>query len=418
MKNWAGNVTYSTTRILRPRSVEEAQETIASSVRIRPLGTRHSFNLIGDSAGALLSTEHLDRVVEIAAASVTVEGGIRYGELGRTLREHGLALANMASLPHISVGGAIATGTHGSGVRNQSLAAAVSALDLVQADGSIRRLERGADDFDGAVVGLGALGLVARVTLDVVPAFELRQYVFDELPWAAVDSRLDEILAGGYSVSLFTSWTARGVDQVWVKTTEALDPHASYFGATPASAPRNPVPGAQPENSTEQLGAPGPSDERLPHFRLDFAPSSGAELQSEYVVAREHGAEAMRELRLLGHVISPLLLVSEIRAVAADTLWLSPFYARDGIAFHFTWKPLGAEVLAVLPRIEAALAPYRARPHWGKVFVSSPQELEALYPKLPAFRQLRQRLDSAGTFDNDFLARTIDGTESTHGRIE
>jgi xylitol oxidase len=414
VKNWAGNVTYSTTRMLRPRSVEEAQEMVAGAETLRPLGTRHSFSLVADSAGALLSTEHLNDIVEIGEATVTVEAGIRYGELSSALHDHGLAVANLASLPHISVGGAIATGTHGSGVRNQSLAAAVSALELVCANGSIRRLRRGDREFNGAVVGLGALGLVARASLDVVPGFELRQYVFEELPWSAVETNLDEILAGGYSVSLFTTWTELGVDQVWLKTTAELGSQSSYFGATPARKPRNPVPGAPSQNCTEQLGVPGPSGERLPHFRLGFTPSGGAELQSEYVVAREHGADALRELRSLGQVVSPLLLISEIRTVAADTLWLSPFYEQDSIAFHFTWKPLAAEVRAVLPRIEAALAPFRVRPHWGKLFAASPHELEAVYPKLPAFRRLRAKLDSSGKFRNAFIARFVCGEEQLH----
>jgi alditol oxidase len=402
VRNWAGNVTYSTPRVLRPRSVEEAQELIGGAEKIRPLGTRHAFNLVGDSDGALLSTEHLNRIVEVGDTTVTLEAGIRYGELSGMLLEHALAMPNLASLPHISVGGAIATATHGSGVGNQSLAAAVSALDLVGADGSVRRLLRGDRDFEGAVVGLGALGLVVRVSLDVVPAFELRQYVFEGLPWPVVDANLDEILAGGYSVSLFTSWTDLGIDQVWVKTAEEVD---SYFGATPATQPRNPVPGAHWENCTTQLGVPGPSGDRLPHFRLGFTPSGGDELQSEYIVPRAHGAEALRELRRLAPVVSPLLLISEIRTVAADSLWLSPFYERESIAFHFTWKPLAAEVLAVLPKIEAVLAPFGARPHWGKLFIESAEELDALYPKLPAFRELRERLDGAGTFANDFIAR-------------
>jgi len=409
MKNWAGNVTYSTARILRPRSVEEAQEMIVGAESLRPLGTRHSFSLVGDSAGALLSTEHLNQIVEIGEATVTVEAGIRYGELSGALHDRDLAVANLASLPHISVGGAIATGTHGSGVGNQSLAAAVSAIDVVGADGSIRLLRRGDHDFDGAVVGLGALGLVTRVSLDVVAEFELRQYVFEELPWSAVETHLDAILAASYSISLFTTWTDLGVAQVWLKTKDQLDSQSSFFGATAARQPRNPVSGAPWENSTEQLGAPGPSAERLPHFRLAFTPSSGAELQSEYVVAREHGAAAVRELRRLGEVMTPLLLVSEIRAVAADTLWLSPFYEQDSIAFHFTWKPRAHKVLAVLPRIEGALAPFGVRPHWGKLFASSPQELEAVYPKLPAFRQLLRRYDSSGKFRNAFISRYVFG---------
>jgi alditol oxidase len=364
---------------------------------VRPLGTRHSFTLVADTDGALLSTEHLDRIVEIGESSVTVEAGIRYGELGSALHAHGLALANYASLPHISVGGAIATATHGSGVRNQSLAGAVSALELVGADGSIRRLARGDDDFDGAVVALGALGLVARVTLDVVPAFELRQYVFAGLPWSAVESDLEAILAGGYSVSLFTSWTDAGIDQVWIKTSDELD---SCFGATPADAPRHPVPGADPVNCTDQLGVPGPSGERLPHFRLGFTPSSGEELQSEYAVAREHALDAIGALRRLAPAITSLLQISELRAIAADTLWLSPFYGRDSVAFHFTWKPLTAEVTALLPRIEAALAPFDARPHWGKLFGATP-----VYPRGHDFRELRARYDPAGKFGNAFVDR-------------
>jgi xylitol oxidase len=411
VKNWAGNVTYAAGRVARPTTVEEAQELVATSAALRPLGTRHSFSLVADSAELLLSTERLNRIVEIGAQTVIVESGIRYGELCNALADRGLALANLASLPHISVGGAVATGTHGSGARNRSLAASVSALDLIRADGSIRPLRRGDEDFEGAVVSLGALGPVARVSLDVVPEFELRQYVFEQLPWPAVDESLDEILLGGYSVSLFTTWTERGVDQIWVKTKDELESGATYFGATPASRPHNPVPGLPWQNCTEQLGAPGPSADRLPHFRLGFTPSGGAELQSEYIVAREHGLAALRELRRLGPIVSPLLLVSEIRAVAADTLWLSPFCGQDSIAFHFTWQPRSAEVLAVLPMIEAALTPFGFRPHWGKLFATSAQELTDVYPRLPEFRRLRARLDSRGVFRNAFIARLISGEE-------
>jgi xylitol oxidase len=405
--NWAGNVTYSTECILRPRSVAEAQEMIAGAEKLRPLGTRHSFSLVADSAGALLSTEHLNRIVEIGNETVTVEAGIRYGELTSALHDHGLALPNVASLPHISVGGAIATGTHGSGVRNQSLAAGVAGLDLVCADGTISRLRRGDADFNGAVVSLGSLGLVAHATLDLVPAFDLRQYVFEELALAAVATDLEPILAGGYSVSVFTTWAEPAIGQVWVKTKERLDGRSSYFGAAPATQPRNPVPGGDWQSATEQLGVPGPSHARLPHFRLGFTPSSGAELQSEYVVPREHGADAVRELLRLGGILSPLLFISEIRAVAADTLWLSPFYGQDSIAFHFTWHPRPAEVLAVLPRIEAALTPFGLRPHWGKLFTVPAQALDAVYPRLPDFRRLLERLDGRGKFRNEFTAAYI-----------
>jgi xylitol oxidase len=399
MKNWAGNITYSTHRVVAPRTVAEAQEVVAQSERLRPLGTRHSFNRVGDTEGALISTEHLDRVVEIGRRTVTVEAGIRYGDLGSALAQHGLAVPNQASLPHISVGGAIATGTHGSGARNRSLAASVAAVDLVCADGSLVRFDRKDDDFDGVVVGLGALGLVVRVSLDVVPEFELRQYVFERLPWATVVGHLQEMLAFGYGTSLFTLWSEAGVDQAWVKSTGRVD---TFFGATSADGPRHPIAGADTGNATEQLGAPGPSAERLPHFRLGFTPSGGHELQSEYAIAHEHAVEALRALRPLGPILTPLLLVSEIRAVAADSLWLSPFHERDSVCVHFTWKPRGAEVHAVLPQIEAALAPFEPRPHWGKLFVRSPA---SRYPRLPAFRELRARLDPGRVFGNAFDAQ-------------
>jgi alditol oxidase len=401
--NWAGNLTYSTERILRPRSVAEAQELIAAADSLRPLGTRHSFSLVADSDSALISTEHLNRVIEIGSDTVLVEAGIRYGELAAALADHGLALPNFASLPHISVGGAVATGTHGSGASNQSLAAGVSALELIDASGAVRRFARGDPEFDGAVVSLGALGLVTQVSLDVVPAFDVRQYVFEQLPWSAVESDLDAILGGGYSVSLFTTWDEPAVGAAWIKTRDELGLEP-YFGASPATRPRNPVPGASPANATEQLGVSGPSFDRLPHFRLAFTPSSGDELQSEYVVPRHHGAAAVEELRRLSGVIAPLLLVSEIRSIAADSLWLSPFYMEDSVAFHFTWHPRAAEVFAVLPQIEAALEPFGVRPHWGKLFVGSPQ---ARYPKLAEFRRLARELDGGGTFSNEFLRRYV-----------
>ena len=382
---------------------------VADAETIRPLGTRHSFSLVADSAGVLLSTENLNRVVEIGDQTVTVEPGIRYGDLSSALESHGLALPNLASLPHISVGGAIATGTHGSGARNPSLAAGIASLELVCADGSISRLQRGDEDFEGAVVSLGAIGLVTSASLDVVPSFELRQYVFEGLPWSTVETDLDAILEGGYSVSLFTLWSEPAIGQVWVKTTERLDSQSSFFGARAAKQPRHPIAGASSENCTEQLGVPGPSGERLPHFRLGFTPSSGAELQSEYVIARKHGADAVRELRRLGRAVSPLLLTSEIRSIAADTLWLSPFYEQDSIAIHFTWKPRLDRVLTLLPRIESALEPFGPRPHWGKLFTASAQDLEAVYPKLPDFRRLLQKRDPGGKFRNEFVARYVWG---------
>lgn len=402
MTNWAGNVLYGAERVVAPETVEEAQELVAAEPAIRALGTRHSFSRLADSRHALLSTERLNRIVALGEHTVTVEAGIRYGELGTALREHGLAVANYASLPHISVGGAVATATHGSGLANPSLASSVVALDLIGADGELVALRRGEPGFDGAVVSLGALGVAARIELEVVPELELRQVVYDVLPWDIVEECLAEVLGGAYSVSLFTLWTDAGADQVWVKSVD--DPGPEWFGAPAATSPRHPVLGADPIHCTEQLGVPGPSGERLPHFRLGFTPSGGDELQTELIVAREHGPAVVRELRALGGLLTPLLLTSEIRAIAADSYWLSPFEGRDSYAFHFTWKPLAREVLAAIPVVEAALAPYAPRPHWGKVYVAAPAER---YPRLDAFRELRRRLDPEGKFLNELVAELV-----------
>ena len=403
MKNWAGNLTYAayarpTAGLGRGGAGADRGRRSHSAARNAPLlqpRRRLRRRRCSRRSTSIASSRSATRRSPSRPAFATESSA-------PCSQEHGLALANLASLPHISVGGAIATGTHGSGVGNASLAAAVSALEIVGADGSIRRLRRGDDDFDGAVVGLGALGLVVRVSLDVVPAFELRQYVFEDLPGRAVDADLYEILAGGYSVSLFTSWTERGVDQVWVKTTESLAGQPSYFGATPADSPRNPVPGANWENCTEQLGSPGPSGERLPHFRLGFTPSSGAELQSEYVVAREHGARR----RPRATPPRPDRLAAPARlgdpggrrghAVAEPVLRAG----QHRVPLHLEAARRRGARRAAAGR--SALPPFGARPHWGKLFAMSAEELEAVYPRLPAFRQASGEARPRGNFGNAF----------------
>src|SRR5215218_999672 len=196
--NWAGNHTYGAARLHRPTTLEQVQEVVAAAPRIRVLGSRHSFTDIADSA-ELVSLEAVHAAasplagidVDHAAGTVSLGGGLRYGELADVLREEGVALHNLASLPHISVAGAVATATHGSGVTNGNLATAVAALELVTSDGQLVRASRGDADFDGMVVGLGALGAVTRLTLDVEPAYEVRQRVFEGLAWDALYEHFD-----------------------------------------------------------------------------------------------------------------------------------------------------------------------------------------------------------------------------------
>ncbi|QJC50600.1 FAD-binding protein [Paenibacillus albicereus] len=414
-RNWAGNYTYGAAELLVPESVEEAREQVARSSRIKALGSRHSFNGIADTAGSLISLEKLNRILRLDAErrTVTVEGGIRYGDLARKLHEAGFALHNLASLPHISVAGAVATATHGSGERHGNLATAVRELELIAADGSLQRLSREDAEFEGAVVGLGGLGVIASLTLDIVPAFEMSQRVYEGLPPERLEADFDKIASAAYSVSLFTDWTSSAINQVWVKhrvgDPETRDPAEPFHGAQPAAEPRHPVPGLSGEMCSGQLGAVGPWHERLPHFRMDFTPSAGEELQTEYFVPRERALEALQALGGLRERIAPLLFVSEIRTIAADELWMSPCHGRDSVGIHFTWKPLGEPVARLLPDIEAALRPFGARPHWAKLFAMAPEELRGHYERLADFQQLLQRLDPERKFANALLERYVYG---------
>jgi xylitol oxidase len=421
LTNWAGNITFSAERVHSPTSVDELQRVVATSRHIRALGSGHSFNTLSDSRHDLVSLARMPPLMEIDSerSTVTVGGGVRYGDLSRYLHREGYALHNLASLPHISVAGACATGTHGSGVANGNLATAVRGFELVTASGDLATLSRdsrdasdGMDaDFRGSVVALGALGVVHSMTLDIVPTFDVAQRVYEDLPLEQLYDHLDETLSAAYSVSLFTDWRAPVINQMWAKRRvdqpdrSAALPH--WITARPAHSARHPVPGMSATSCTEQLGVPGPWHERLPHFRLDFMPSTGDELQSEYLVPRESAAEALAAVSAVRHLIAPLLLICELRMIAADELWLSPSYQRDSFALHFTWVNDIEAVSPVVAAIEDQLAPFAARPHWGKVFSTPAEVIGQLYDRLDDFRALALRYDPAGKFRNDFIDRYL-----------
>jgi xylitol oxidase len=413
--NWAGNVTFSAERFHRPASVPELQRLVAGSRRVRALGTGHSFNLLADTTGDLVSLEAMPRLIEIdtPSAAVTIGAGLRYGEVATALNRAGRALHNLGSLPHISVAGACATATHGSGGTNGNLATAVSALELVTADGDLVTARRDTDPgrFAGMVVGLGALGVVTRMTLDTLPAFSVRQYVYEGMPYEQVAGHFDEITSSAYSVSLFTDWRSPRIRQAWLKrradAVDAWTPEPQWLGGRRADGPRNPVPGMPPAYCTEQLGLPGPWHERLPHFRLEFVPSAGDELQSEYLLPRAAAIDALLALDKIASRLAAVTQISEIRTIAADELWLSPCYQRDTVAFHFTWINDWPAVAPVLAQVEERLAPLHARPHWGKLFSFGPEILHGLYPRLDDFRRLMLGHDPAGKFRNDLLDRYL-----------
>ena len=410
--NWAGNHRYRAERIHRPSTLEEVQEIVAEAGRVRALGSRHSFNAIADASDLVtLSALPTDVVLDRAARTVSFGAGITYGELAGALKGEGMALENLASLPHISVAGAVATATHGSGDANGNLATAVAALEMVTSSGDVVTAARGDPDFDGLVVGLGALGVVTRLALDVEPAYEVRQRVFEDLAWDRLFESFDAITGAGYSVSVLTRW-ADAVDQVWVKSRVTDAPEAvreDLFGARPATEERHLILGIDPVNCTPQLGRPGSWADRLPHFRMGFTPSSGQELQSEYLVPREHAVAAIQAVRALGPRLRPLLQVCEIRTVAADALWMSPQYERDTVGIHFTWKRDPETVGRLAAAVEVALAPFAPRPHWGKFFLAGAATTADRYERLKDFRGLVERLDPRGAFRNDWLERHVLG---------
>ncbi|MEV5903329.1 FAD-binding protein [Streptomyces sp. NPDC052127] len=408
--NWAGNITFTAAELHRPPSLDALRSLVAGSGRVRVLGSGHSFNEIAEPGvdGVLVSLGGLAGEVDVdtAARTVRVAGGVRYAELARRVHERGLALANMASLPHISVAGSVATGTHGSGVGNGSLASAVREVEIVTADGSTVVIGRGDRRFGGAVTSLGALGVVTALVLDLQPGFEVEQRTFTELPLDGLD--FETVAGAAYSVSLFTDWGAPGFRQVWLKR-RTDEPLADFPWATPAVEALHPVPGMPAVNCTEQFGVPGPWHERLPHFRAEFTPSSGNELQSEYLLARRHATEALSAIDGIRQTVAPVLQVCEVRTVAADEQWLSPSYGRDTVALHFTWVEDTAAVLPVVRAVEAALEPFEPRPHWGKVFEMPADMVRARYPRIDDFTALARVLDPAGKFTNAFVRDVLAG---------
>lgn len=416
LSNWAGNLEYSTGNVHYPKTVEEVQEVVKKCSKLKALGSRHSFSNIADSTENQVSLKELNKVVSLdkATNTVTVEGGMKYGELAPYLHENGYALPNLASLPHIGIAGACATATHGSGIKNGNLSTAVSAIEFVNASGDIVVLskKKDGDQFYGAVVGLGAIGVITKVTLDLLPTFNMKQVVYRNLPIGELKNNFENIQSRGYSVSLFTDWKNKNINEVWIKKRVEDNVTAAeleLYGATLAKENLHPVEDQSAENVTEQMDIPGPWYERMPHFKMGFTPSVGKELQSEYFVPIEHAYEAMMAMEKLHEKISPHLFISEIRTIQADNFWMSPCYKQTCVALHTTWKQEVNTVMKLLPLIEEQLAPFNARPHWAKLFTIAPSVLQSRYDRLSDFKELVKQYDPAGKFRNEFLSRNLYG---------
>lgn len=412
--NWAGNLTYQATSLVEPGSVAELQEVVATHAgagrRVRALGSRHSFSAVADTDGVHVSTRNLGLEVDVeadgAGSIAAVPGAATYAEVAPLLHERGLALHNMGSLPHISIAGACATGTHGSGDTLGSLATAVVAVEMVTSSGELVRLAAGDPDFPGAVLSLGSLGVVTRLWLRTEPTYEVAQRVWTDLPAGDVGEELDAVLTSGYSVSVFTDLQDTDVvTSVWVKDRVDRPGTLAPVLAGRASATHrvHPVPGVDPASTTVQDGVPGAWFERLPHFRAGFVPSVGEELQSELFLPRAAVSDLVRAMAEIADVVAPALMVHEIRSAAADDLWLSPLRGRDSVIAHFTWRPDEALVAPALRAVEDALGPWQPRAHWGKITATPALRAPAGAYDLDSFAALAERLDPAGTFANDLL---------------
>ena len=411
LHNWSRTVDLDGT-IVRPTSLAEVTSEVRDRGPVLALGSAHSFSPIAVTAGRHIQTTGLPADLVIEGNEATVGAGTTYAVLGNELHRRGFALAAMASLPHITVGGAIATGTHGSGDAIGTLSSAVVGLEIVTADGDVRWISRETDsDFSGWVVALGALGVVTRVRLAIEPTYDVAQTVLTGLSLDAVEEHFDSIFSRATSVSVFTRWRPSADAQWWLKQRcdeagRSPADEGELFGAVPAASAMHPLEELDPINCTQQLGVPGPWHERLPHFGAQFTPSSGDEIQAEYLLPRAHAVTAIAAIRQLHEVITPLLHVTEIRTMTSDDLWLSPAYGRDTVGIHFTWHR-DERIFEVLPAIEEIVLPLGARPHWGKVTCATPATITEAYPRFADFRALREQVDPRGLFCSPFVTNLL-----------
>ncbi len=413
LKNWAGNYTYKADETIFVSSVNEIKDILVNYKKVKALGTQHCFNDIADTKGVQVSTNKINKIHDLNTKNKTVlvGSGIKYGDLGKFLYQNGWALHNLASLPHISIGGACSTATHGSGISNKNLSSAIKGFEIITANGKTKWVDSENDPnlFYAGGVSLGALGIMTKILLKIEPTFNIEQRVFEDLPMINLKNDFDKIMSFGYSVSFFTHWKNKKIDQIWIKSKPGKEwkDDNLFFGAVAAKKNLHPIKSNSSKNCTPQMGVIGPWHERLPHFKMDFTPSNGDELQSEYFVSRSNAFEAIMAIERLNKKISPILFVSEIRCIASDEFWMSMAYGRDSVAIHFTWKPMVKEVMDLLPEIESVLAPYKVRPHWGKIHTMNAKKLENSYPRYNDFLKLRKRLDPDEFFLNSYLKRTF-----------
>jgi len=406
MQNWSKNIDFNDRQYFQPETLAELQEIVRTHPKIRARGSAHSFNEIANTSSYSINLLKMPKVIEVNSdsKSVKVSAGLTYGELAPELQKQGWALNNLASLPHISIAGSVSTGTHGSGMKNQNLANQVLSLDIVTAEGELRQIDRANPAFNALVVGLGLGGIVYQYELKIEPTYQVRQVIYPEIPLDILQRNFEQIMGTAYSVSYFTDWSSAQVGNLWCKFRDSEVIPDSVGGSAKADKKFHPIPSVDPVACTDQLGIPGEWHQRIPHFKLEFTPSVGEEIQSEFFVDRKDAPAAIQAVSELGLEITPLLWITELRTFAADQLWLSGAFERDVLAIHFTWKKVDA-IYPVIEKVEAALRPFNYRPHWGKVFTADATYLKSVYPKMSEFKALAEALDPTSKFENSFTRR-------------
>lgn len=451
-RNWCGNVRFGGTPLV-PESVEQLQEAVRlATPPIRVVGRGHSFSPLAECVGgSLLCLARLNRVLDFRAptsmgsmGSITVEGGTTYSEIARFLGRQG-ALRNLPSCPQFTVAGAIATATHGSGVTHQNLAADVTMLEFVAGDGSLICYEDGetATLLEGLRVHLGCLGVVSRLTLVVCPFYEVETFCYIDVPLAPMIENLPALWTTCDSLSVWTSGFGRGpgAGTCWM-VFRHFCPHWKPSAAVPEHTPPQELllhggsflqgPVNRYCTDPHEPVTITPTGKRAWHDALTQTLHEGQEtsmtttdIQAEFFVALQHAQAAIRAVwgtarewsfsspwGATGEPMKGLVDAMEFRQVKGDGAWLSPQHIDSlGIHISFNSDPgRRAEVEACLHLLEAALEPFDARAHWGKLapLTTAPARLEELYDdRLRCFRALCGVHDPSGKFRNVWVRRAL-----------
>jgi L-gulono-1,4-lactone dehydrogenase len=422
--NWAGNQRVDATRVARPAGNDEVAAVLraaaADGLTVKAVGAGHSFTAAAATAGVRLELDNLAGLVRVDrdARQVTVQAGMRLRELNRVLAEHGLALANLGDIDTQTISGAISTGTHGTGARLGCLSTFVTALTLVDGDGTVHHCSatRDADVFAAARVGVGAVGVLTEVTLQCVDAFTLRAEERPE-PLADVLAGLDELVEGNDHFEIY--WFPY-TDRVQTKRNNRV-PAAdrplgrfrgwlddeflsnTVFGV--ACRVGRAVPALVPTITAVEARALSARVYTAPSHAVFCTPRRVRFVEMEYGLPRSELPAAFAALRsIVDRLPVKVIFPVEVRFSAADDVWLSHGYGRDSayVAIH---QYVGMPYEPYFRAFEEVCRDLGGRPHWGKMHWRTRDDLRPAYPRFDDFLAVRDRLDPGRLFGNGYTER-------------